>query len=146
MRFILMKLTRLSRIQVFETLRRENVDVLKKLVPIPGDITSPNLGISKESEQILHENVSVVIHSAATVKFDEVMSLSADINVGGVQRVLELAKNMKNIRVSFCKLLNMISLSVCKLLRFIPIRFCIPNERLVDNVGNCPHFYGIFQL
>ncbi|CAG7817649.1 unnamed protein product [Allacma fusca] len=82
---------------IFDVLKLQHPDSLKKLVPIAGDITSPNLGISADDEKILHENVSVIIHSAATVKFDEVMSLSADINVGGVQRVLQLAKNMKNI-------------------------------------------------
>jgi fatty acyl-CoA reductase len=91
------RLQALTSSTIFDSLKSEHPDSFKKLIPIAGDITSPKLGISADDEKVLHENVSIIIHSAATVKFDEVMSLSADINVGGVQRVLELAKNMKNI-------------------------------------------------
>ena len=40
---------------------------------IPGDITMPALGISNADIEILTQDVSIVFHSAATVKFDEPM-------------------------------------------------------------------------
>ena len=41
------------------------------MTAIPGDMMDPNLGICPEDEAILIENVNVVFHSAATVRFDE---------------------------------------------------------------------------
>lgn len=38
-----------------------------------GDILHPNLGLSAEDTEILIEKVSVIFHTAATVKFDEAL-------------------------------------------------------------------------
>ncbi len=43
---------------------------MEKVVPIPGNITDPGLGIGQEDATLLKESVSVVFHLAATVKFD----------------------------------------------------------------------------
>ena len=56
---------------MFDKLKNEQPDSLKKLVVVEGDIQEPNLGISEEDTARLHNEVSVVYHSAATVKFDE---------------------------------------------------------------------------
>ena len=42
-----------------------------KLEAIEGDILEPNMGISVEDEKKIIENVNIVFHSAATVRFDE---------------------------------------------------------------------------
>ena len=44
---------------------------LSKVEAVEGDITLPRLGLSEIDESKLQENVSVIFHSAATVKFDE---------------------------------------------------------------------------
>ncbi len=44
-----------------------------KLVAINGDMLEPNLGISESDKKELIENVNIVFHSAATVRFDEPM-------------------------------------------------------------------------
>ena len=54
---------------------------LKKLCALEGDITSPKLGLSREDEHTLTTEVSVIFHSAATVKFDEDLSKSLAMNV-----------------------------------------------------------------
>ena len=47
---------------------------LEKVFPICGDMAEPNLGISSENEYLLSQsNISVVIHSAATIKFNEAL-------------------------------------------------------------------------
>ena len=38
---------------------------------IEGDLLLPSLGISKEDRKLITDNVSIVFHSAATVRFDE---------------------------------------------------------------------------
>ena len=48
--------------------------LLGKVVAIAGDISMPKLGLSDQDLDILTENVSVIFHSAATVRFDEELS------------------------------------------------------------------------
>lgn len=50
---------------------RTKPEALDILSPIHGDITVEGLGISDECRKKLIDEVDVVIHSAATVKFDE---------------------------------------------------------------------------
>ena len=45
---------------------------LEKLIPIEGNLTETNLGVSAEDELMLREsNIRVVMHSAATIRFFE---------------------------------------------------------------------------
>jgi len=81
-------------------LRLENLDILSKIIPIVGDVTLPELGISEQDRKLICEEVSLVIHSAATVKFDEKLKLALDVNVNGTKRIIELCKRMKLLVVS----------------------------------------------
>jgi len=87
-------------LQLYETLRLENPDILSKIIPIAGDITLPELGINEQDQKLICEEVSVVIHSAATVKFDEKLKLSINVNVNGTKRIIDLCKRMKHLVVS----------------------------------------------
>lgn len=51
--------------------RKNNPEFLAKLEAVEGDLVLPNLGISPEDEKKIIENVNIVFHSAATIKFDE---------------------------------------------------------------------------
>jgi len=42
----------------------------KKIVSLDGDITKPELGLSSTERQLIIDNVSVVFHCAACVRFD----------------------------------------------------------------------------
>ncbi|XP_026474314.1 putative fatty acyl-CoA reductase CG5065 [Ctenocephalides felis] len=91
------RLREMTGITLFDTIRRNQPHLLSKLHAIPGDITSPGLGLSAEHAQLLQQEISVVFHSAATVKFDEKLRLSVEMNVLGMQRLVELAKKMTNL-------------------------------------------------
>lgn len=58
-------------LKVYDKLRKEQPNFHEKLVPIFGDITLPELGIKPEDLKFLCDNVNVVFHSAATIRFDE---------------------------------------------------------------------------
>jgi len=58
-------------LQLFDTLRSKNVQFQSKVVPVAGDILEPGLGLSDSDVERLSSEVSLVFHSAATVKFDE---------------------------------------------------------------------------
>ena len=70
----------------------------EKLVAIPGDATLPWLGITPEYEKQL-QNVSVVFHCAATVRFDETLRDAIKLNVGGTFETLKFAETLKNLKV-----------------------------------------------
>ena len=72
---------------------------MNKLVPVSGDITLPGLGLSPSDVKMLTDNVSVVFHSAATVKFDEELKMSVNMNVQGTRRLAELCHKMTNLVV-----------------------------------------------
>ena len=58
-------------LQVFDKVREAAVDFKSKVVPVMGDIAEDNLGLSEEDWEMLQENIEIVFHSAATVRFDE---------------------------------------------------------------------------
>lgn len=75
-----------------------SAESLEKVVAIPGDITLPNLGISPEDEGRLVKTVSVIFHSAATVKFDDELTRSVQMNIEGTQMMVNLARKMSQLK------------------------------------------------
>lgn len=73
---------------------------MAKIVPIAGDVTEPELGISAADRETLIRDVSIVFHSAATVKFDEALNLSVMINMLGSQQLVHLCHRMDNLEVN----------------------------------------------
>ncbi|KAL0881184.1 hypothetical protein ABMA27_002295 [Loxostege sticticalis] len=83
---------------IFDKLKKTKPQVFNKLVPISGDICEPKLGIKLEDEQTLKDEVSVVYHSAATVKYREPLHVVMNINFEGTRRMLDLCKGMRNLQ------------------------------------------------
>lgn len=65
------RLDELIQCKVFDRIRVKYPERFEKLLPIGGDIRFPALGINPLDLQTLIENVSIVFHSAATIRFDE---------------------------------------------------------------------------
>lgn len=68
---------------------------------ISGDCSLPDLGISDDDRKLLAENVSIVYHCAATVRFDETLKRAVLLNTRGTKLMLELSKTFKKLAVSF---------------------------------------------
>lgn len=83
--------------KLFNTLREDYPEFHKKLIPVCGDILHDNLGVCQTDEQKMIDNVQIVFHSAATVRFDEEMKLSVEMNVHGTNRVLQFCKKLVHI-------------------------------------------------
>ncbi|XP_026322669.1 putative fatty acyl-CoA reductase CG5065 [Hyposmocoma kahamanoa] len=79
--------------QVFDRIRARWPERLSKLTPIAGDVSAPALGVSPEQRQQLAD-VTVLFHSAATVRFTEPLHTAAALNVQGTATLLELAADM----------------------------------------------------
>lgn len=94
--------TRLDEIfddQVFSKLREEVPKFRHKIVAIAGDCAIAGLGLSISDRHTLNENVHVVFHAAATVRFDEKLKLAVNINVHGTHELLDLCTHMKQLKV-----------------------------------------------
>lgn len=82
---------------IFDRIRQCNPLALEKMVLIEGDCLSKGLGISEEDKTLIESNVNIVFHIVATVKFNEKLQTAIDLNVNGTVRVLNLAKEMKEL-------------------------------------------------
>lgn len=71
-----------------------------RLVAIAGDCSLPGLGLNEDEKQLLISQVHIVFHCAATVRFDENLKTAFRINVSATRDILELAKQMQNLKVS----------------------------------------------
>ena len=56
---------------MFDLIKELKIEYKSKLVAIEGDLLEPDLGISDKDKIELSQNVNIVFHSAATVRFDE---------------------------------------------------------------------------
>ncbi|CAG9770344.1 unnamed protein product [Ceutorhynchus assimilis] len=84
---------------VFYKLSQIHPNYKDKVVGISGDFDLDGLGLSDESRKILTENVNIIYHVAATVRFDEPLKRAVKINIEGSQQMIQLAKKCKKLDV-----------------------------------------------
>lgn len=72
---------------------------MKRICLIEGDLGSINLGMSDNQRQELIDNVEIVIHAAAEVRFDKTLQQLCLSNVRGTREIITLVKEMKNLLV-----------------------------------------------
>lgn len=87
---------------IFEKLKKSDKDekFRHKIVPVEGDCSLPGLGITEFDRQKLIENCQIILHAAATVRFDEKLKLALAINVNGTREIMTLAKQLHTLVVS----------------------------------------------
>ncbi|KAI9339864.1 male sterility protein-domain-containing protein [Pilaira anomala] len=71
--------------------------VKNKIIPIAGDIISPDLSMTEFDREKITENVNVVIHCAATLNYNERLDLALETNTLGTLRMMDLADECKHM-------------------------------------------------
>ena len=61
-----------------------------------GDLSLPDLGLSREDRNLLLEKVNIVFHAAATVIFNEPLQVTINVNTKGTVRVIDLWNELKH--------------------------------------------------
>lgn len=89
------RVTRLLDFPLFDILKKENPEVLKKLIGIQGDVMVSKLGLTIADIERL-ANVSVIFHAAASVRFDDPLKDALLMNTRGTYEVLAFAEKLKN--------------------------------------------------
>lgn len=74
--------------------------LMKKCKAISGDVSEIGLGLSKEDQMMLTENVQYIYHCAATVRFDEPLKHAVLLNTRGTKMMLQLAKECRRLEVT----------------------------------------------
>ncbi|XP_072977375.1 fatty acyl-CoA reductase 2, chloroplastic-like isoform X2 [Typha angustifolia] len=73
--------------------------ILRKLIPVVGDVTEANIGINAELAEEISEEVDVIINSAANTTFDERYDVALDINTIGPCRLMSFAKRCDRLKL-----------------------------------------------
>ena len=74
-------------------------DARERVTAVGGDIVAADLGLTRRDLDHLCNQVFVVIHAAASVRFDEPITTAMETNVRGLMNVLQLAAKMRNLQV-----------------------------------------------
>ncbi|KAF9579063.1 cyclin-dependent kinase inhibitor far1 [Lunasporangiospora selenospora] len=89
---------------IFDTLRAQcgtpeafNEQIVKKIVPVRGDITIDRLGLSDADLHMIQEDARIVINSAASVSFDDPLNNALEMNTKGPFRTFEVARGIKHL-------------------------------------------------
>lgn len=86
--------------QVFDKLSRKAPSYKDRIKVVEGNLEKDGLDLSKENLEYLRDNVNIILHIAATVKFDEEIIKAISINIRGTREVLEIGRLAKNFEVS----------------------------------------------
>lgn len=84
---------------MFDLIRHENPKILNKIKAFDGNVSSVNFGLNDNDFDELLNDVSIVIHAAATVRFNEPLKLAVEMNVLPVIKLIEMCQMMKNLEV-----------------------------------------------
>lgn len=94
------RLVEIFKVPLFDKIREKNPEMFSKVIAIGGDMKSYELGISDSDQQVLFKNISIIFHCAATVRFNEKIREAIEINVKGTQKLMDLSRQMDNLKVS----------------------------------------------
>ncbi|XP_021712516.1 putative fatty acyl-CoA reductase CG5065 [Aedes aegypti] len=92
------RLREIQELPLFEVLRRQDPNALSKMIPIKGDVSQLELGMSDEDRKRMSE-VSVIFHVAANVRFDDPLKDAVILNTRGTREMIRFAESLKNLCV-----------------------------------------------
>lgn len=109
---------------MFKRIIDEKPEVMRKILPVWGDSTQPDLGLNAEQLLYVIEHTQIVFHLAASLKLEAPLRPNVLMNLTATKYVLDLAKRMG-------KLIQMVHTSTA---------FCnVEQERLEEKVYDFEH-------
>ncbi|KAL1502815.1 hypothetical protein ABEB36_007906 [Hypothenemus hampei] len=83
---------------IFDGLKRNSKEVFQKVAIFKGDCNQPNLGMSPEDIAQFINEVNVVFHCAANVRFDASLKETTITNIRATRDLIEIAKQVKKLK------------------------------------------------
>lgn len=84
--------------KLFDPMKKACPDYKNKVRLVAGDCGLPQLGIGDSDLELLCQEVNIVFHVAATVRFDEKLKTAVHINVRSTKHLLQLARLMQHLK------------------------------------------------
>ncbi|XP_039307350.1 fatty acyl-CoA reductase 1-like isoform X2 [Solenopsis invicta] len=91
------RLETMLKLPVFDKLHEKRPSSFEKIIPISGNTTEKVLGLADVDKQMLIERVTIIIHLAASVKFNNSLKYAIFSNTRATRDICILAQNMKSI-------------------------------------------------
>lgn len=82
-------------------MQKEKRDILNKVVVVAGDVTEKDLGLNEKDLARVKNEVTVVFHSAATVRFNERLQDAVRLNTEATQNVIQFCLTIKKLQVCY---------------------------------------------
>ena len=118
-----------TQFQLFDSLKKENPSACDKIVGIPGDVQIIGLGFNEMTYKLL-ENVSVIFHSAASVRFDDELTDALIMNTRGTNEICKFALKLKYL-ISFVH---------------VSTTYCNPDHSYVEEKVSLLFYYKLSYL
>ncbi|XP_030759584.1 fatty acyl-CoA reductase wat-like [Sitophilus oryzae] len=83
---------------IFQKMKEECPKYRHKVVGVGGDCTLSGIGLSIQDRRLLVDEVNIVFHVAATVRFDEKIKTAVAINIRAPRDLLRLSREMPNLK------------------------------------------------
>lgn len=84
---------------LFTVLAKQQPDYLQRIQLIDGNTRDLDVGLSNESQAELCENVEIIVHAAADVRFDSTLMELCLVNLRGTRELLRLAERCKKLKM-----------------------------------------------
>jgi len=85
------------RTELFDEAREIDPQFERKVVALAGDLRKPKLGLSEENYNKVLNEVQIILHSAASVSFNEDLKDSLETNVCAVEEVCRMSHLLKDL-------------------------------------------------
>lgn len=73
--------------------------MISKIKVVQGDCSLVGLGLSEDDRKDIIENVTLIYHCAATIRFDEKLKRAVELNTRGTLEMINLGLECKKLEV-----------------------------------------------
>lgn len=84
---------------LFKSLAKQQPDYMQRVQVVEGDTRDLDVGLSNEAQAELCENVDIILHAAADVRFDNTLLELSLVNLRGTREMLRLAERCKKLQI-----------------------------------------------
>lgn len=84
---------------LFVLLHKIDPNYMKRIRAVEGNTRELNVGIADDVCQEIMENVNIILHAAADVRFDNTLKELALVNLRGTRELLKLAEQCNNLEM-----------------------------------------------
>lgn len=82
---------------MFQRINEDKPEVLKKIIPVFGDIGQENFGLSEEHLAKVIKESDIVFHMAASLKLEATLKPNVEMNLRGTKYAIDICKQMPKL-------------------------------------------------